>query len=370
MGSSNKRLSRFFKIDAEKFKKGRRDSIIIIDIIMLFLVVVNLSAILFDWTFGFEWVRGLWKAILPTFERWYGNNIHPYASQYDLIFVAIFVGELIIRWIIAIYKKTYEKWFFYPFIHWYDVLGCIPLNGAFRLLRLLRVFSLFYRLQRLGVIDVTTTYIFKKSAKYLDIIVEEISDRVVIKVLDGLQDEIQTGSPIVEQVAREVLLPKSEIISAWVSERVSDAITISYSNHQMELQHYFQGLVANAVRNNKEIDNIRLIPGFGKIVSNMLDSAISDITFNIVDQIMDDLQNAKNKRGIDDVTQAIFTQFLAQHNGEGIKVSLLTGVINDVIESVKTQVKIKQWQITHQNESKVDDLSLQTFMDAARNVEP
>ena len=48
--------------------------------------------------------------------------------------------------------------------------------------------------------------------------------------------------------------------------------------------------------------------------------------------------------------------------------SLFTGVISEVIESIKTQVKIKQWQIAHQNESKVNDLSLQAFMDAARNV--
>ncbi|MBK7504145.1 MAG: ion transporter [Bacteroidetes bacterium] len=368
MASSNKKLARFFKIDAEKFKNSRRDGIIIVDIIMLFLVVCNLSAILFDWTFSFDWVQGIWKSIFPRFEQWYSAFIHPYANQFDLIFVAIFVVELLLRWFIAIYKKTYEKWFFYPFIHWYDVLGCIPLSGGFRLLRLLRIFSLFYRLQRLGVIDVTTTYLFKKGAKYLDIIVEEVSDRVVVKVLDGVQDEIQTGSPMVEKVAREVLLPKSEIISAWISERVSDAITISYSNHQNELREYVQGLVANAVKSNKEIDNIRLVPGIGKLVSNMLDSAISDITFNIVDQIMDDLENAKNKRGIDEVTSAIISQFLTQEKEDGLKVSLFTGVISEVIESIKTQVKIKQWQIAHQNESKVNDLSLQAFMDAARNV--
>lgn len=82
-------------------------------------------------------------------------------------------------------------------------------------------------------------------------------------------------------------------------------------------------MVANAVKSNKEIDNIRLVPGIGKLVSNMLDSAISDITFNIVDQIMDDLENAKNKRGIDEVTSAIISQLLTQERNNGLKVSLL-----------------------------------------------
>lgn len=364
MPISKQKISRFFKIDKTKFNNGKRDSIIIVDIIMLLLVLFNLSSILFDYTFGLPWINHLWQIVTPNFHQWYSVDVHPFAVQFDLLFVAIFLAELTIRWSIAIIKKTYEKWFFYPFIHWYDVLGCIPLNGTFRLLRLLRIFSLFYRLQRLGVIDVTSTYVFKKASKYLDIIVEEVSDRVVIKVLDGVQDEIQTGSPIVEKVAREVLLPKSEIISTWVAERVSDAITITYAEHKKELHAYVEELVKNAVQNNKEIDNIRLVPGVGRIISNMLDSAISDISFSVVDQIMEDLENTKNKRGIDDITNAILNQFLNQEQAN--QVSLFTGVIDEVIELIKEQVKIKQWKKTHDLEKEINQLTLQSFVDAAR----
>lgn len=62
-----------------------------------------------------------------------------------MIFVSIFIAELLIRWMVTIHQKTYHKWFFYPVIHWFDVLGCIPV-GSFRWLRLLRVFSILYRL--------------------------------------------------------------------------------------------------------------------------------------------------------------------------------------------------------------------------------
>ncbi|MEZ5021997.1 MAG: hypothetical protein R2728_01825 [Chitinophagales bacterium] len=90
---------------------------------------------------------------------WQGNP--PQFLYYDLVFVGIFVLELSVRWTIAIFRNTYAKWFFYPFIHWYDVLGCIPLS-SFRALRLLRVFSMFYRLNRLGIIDMRSTYILSK----------------------------------------------------------------------------------------------------------------------------------------------------------------------------------------------------------------
>ena len=52
----------------------------------------------------------------------------------------------------AIRKQTYPRWYFYPFLHWYDLLGCIPI-GSFRMLRLLRLISLTIRLQKMGIID-------------------------------------------------------------------------------------------------------------------------------------------------------------------------------------------------------------------------
>lgn len=343
MGKS--KLYRIFKIDLEKIRRSKNSSIIAVDLFMLLLVAINLGGIIFDWAWSWHFFSGLWKKIIPGFYNWYQHYIHPNTNLIDLIFVSVFVAELLLRWLWAIYKKTYFRWFYYPFIHWYDVLGCIPLNGTFRLFRLLRVFGLFYRLQRLGVIDITKTFIFKQVAKYTDIFVEEISDRVVVKVLDGVQDEMQTGNPIVEKVTREVLLPKSEIISEWLSERVSNAITLTYTQHQTELHQYVKDLITRAVKENREVENIKLIPGVGKIIANTLDHAISDITFNVVDNMMDDLEKSKNKRGIEEITTAVMHSILYAKDGEGIKVSMITGVANQVIEVVKAQVKEKQWKL-------------------------
>lgn len=351
MSVKKSKLYRIFKIDVEKIRRSENSSIITVDFFMLFLVAVNLGGIIFDWAWGWNFFSGLWKHFIPGFYHWYEQYIHPNTNIIDLVFVTIFVIELSLRWLWAIYKKTYFRWFYYPFIHWYDVLGCIPLNGTFRLFRLLRIFGLFYRLQRLGVIDITKTFIYEQSAKYLDIIIEEISDRVVVKVLDGVQDEIQTGNPIVEKVTREVLIPKSEIISEWLSERVSNAITLTYTQHQTELHQYVKDLITRAVKENREVENIKLIPGVGKLIANTLDHAISDITFNVVDNMMEDLEKAKNKRGIEEITTAVMNSILFSKEGEGIKVSMITGVANEVIEVVKSQVKEKQWKL------KVPDVS-------------
>lgn len=34
--------------------------------------------------------------------------------------------ELLVRWAIAIINKHHKRWFFFPFIHWYEILAIIP----------------------------------------------------------------------------------------------------------------------------------------------------------------------------------------------------------------------------------------------------
>ncbi|MDV7396135.1 hypothetical protein RZS08_32380, partial [Arthrospira platensis SPKY1] len=119
----------------------------------------------------------------------YAEQIHTNFVAYDLVFVAIFLTEFVVRWIIAVHRNTYHRWFFYPFVHWYDLLGCIPV-GSFRWLRLLRVISIVYRLQKYQIIDISNLYIVRFVRKYLNVLLEELSDRIVLNVLDGVQDEI------------------------------------------------------------------------------------------------------------------------------------------------------------------------------------
>ena len=68
-------------------------------------------------------------------------EVHENFALYDLAFIAVFLSEFCIRWVAAIIRQTYMRWYFFPFIHWYDLIGCIPLGGA-RIFRFLRIFSI------------------------------------------------------------------------------------------------------------------------------------------------------------------------------------------------------------------------------------
>ena len=52
----------------------------------------------------------------------------------DLPFLLIFTFEFNIRWLLAVRRRTYPRWFIFPIFHWYDLLGIVPLP-QFRVFR-------------------------------------------------------------------------------------------------------------------------------------------------------------------------------------------------------------------------------------------
>lgn len=221
----------------QNLKKSKEGLLFIVDLFMLFLVFINIVWIIFDTLFISEVFQNGLSSISPDFTQFYKTQIHSSFPTYDMMFVAVFLTEFVFRWGLAIYRRTYHSWFFYPFIYWYDLLGCIPV-GSMRWLRILRVFSIFYRLHKYKIMDFSQTYVSKVAKKYLNIVVEEVSDRVVINVLNGVQNEIKSGSPVVERISKEVLSPHKEVISKWVSLRINDLNSSVYSPRREEFKAY------------------------------------------------------------------------------------------------------------------------------------
>lgn len=349
--SSKNVIQRFFTVDNSKFKNARQQRLLLVDIFMLILVVINLFFFLFQYSFGFKTFNSLILWLSPIFHRYYTENIYPNFEIIDLCFVAVFLLELSIRWGLAIYRKTYEKWFFYPFVHWYDTLGCIPMSGALKFLRLFRVFSMLYRFQRLGIVDYTSTFVYRTFLKYLNILVEEVSDRVVANVIETAQREVQKDNPLAEKIVKEVLKPQEEILVDFASKTVSSAVTGTYYNRREELNIYLRSVITKAVDENREVKTIALIPGVGKPITQLLDSAIHNITFNVIDNIMEDLAKNRDNDAIRYIIDNILDSLEHKDSIEESQLkSMAKTIIIDVLEMIKQQVLIKEWKAKEMEE--------------------
>jgi hypothetical protein len=315
---------------------------------MIWLLLINLSLILFDWLFASQVIKDSLREHIPVFFYWYDRNIHANFLIIDLYFVSIFLIEFIFQWILVVIKKRYHRWFFYLFIHWYDLLGCIPV-GSFRFIRILRVFSILVRLHKLKIIDIRNWYIYEKFTKYLNIATEEISDRVVINVIEDIQDEIRRGNPLTQQVINTVIKPHKETIVMWLSQRLQGITKDTHDIYDKDIQNYVEHLIQDAVERNQEINTIEQIPILGRIIADNLEKAISDIVFNVIDNIIRDLASTKNRVVIENITDRTIDTMLAEIEDEKIG-NIAKDVLLQALDLMKVQVSVQQWEIKDMEE--------------------
>lgn len=317
---------------------------IIVDIGMILLVCVNLALILFDGLFHIGMFRDLLASLSPGFHDLYRDTVHANFLLIDLCFVAVYLTEFSIRWVLAIVNRTHHRWFFFPFVRWYDLLGCIPI-GAFRWLRILRIISLLHRLQRIGLIDLSQTYIGQTVIKYYSILVEEISDRVVINVLNGAQDEIRLGSPLFHRIESDVLRPRQDAIVGVIARRVANAVAQSHQHFQQPLADYLMHLTDEAILRTSNGRRLAAIPVAGPRAINLLKDNIREIGVALLDQLADDI-SAENNR---DALKDIINELIEAGTGDGEHLNeLIRDTIIDVLDQVKTQVAVKKWQDNYQ----------------------
>jgi hypothetical protein len=313
-----------------------------IDLLMMMLLMANLALIIFDWFFRQDWFRNLIEEHSEGFFLFYATNIHHHFFEIDLAFIAVFLTEFVIRWAIAIYFKTYHKWFFYPFIHWYDLVGCIPI-GSLRFARLFRVFSILYRFQKIGFIDLKKTYVFRQLKFYYDVLVEEISDRVVVNVLSGVQDEIRDGGPVIDRIIDEIILPRKMVIVDWISHRVQLAVHESYHLRRQEIRDYVDNTIGEAISNSREVGSIEQIPVAGKLITQTLGSGISSIVYNVIDGLIRDIGSEDNKILIEEMLDIAIDTVENEEKDIQLNAIAIESFIG-ILEIVKDQVKVKKWK--------------------------
>ena len=312
---------------------------------MMVLLIANLTLIIVEWLYVRDVLREWLAANLPTLEQWYGTHIHEHFYTIDLAFIAVFLVEFIVRWGLSIARREHYRWWWYPIIRWYDVLGCVPLS-AMRFLRVLRVVAMVVRLQQMGVIDLRRSFVYQRGLKYYRILEEEITDRVVLRVLSGMQAEIQSGAPVLDRIVHETVLPRRPALVAWLSERIRQAAEDTYQERKTELRTYIATLVDEAVDQNKELRRLALVPVVGKPAAGAIESAIGDITFNVVDGLVRNFSAPDGHEAIDELTEVILEILL--HNTEnGLLNQAAADIAVESLEHIKAQVAVKQWRIRH-----------------------
>lgn len=309
------------------------------DIAVITLVSANLFLILFDTLFIVEPIRAGLDNVSPEFTEWYDQRIHSRFQEIDLAFVGLLLCDVIAGWIYAAVQGLYARWWIYPFARWYDVLGCIPLSG-FRLLRVLRVISILFRLQRMGLIDVRRWGVYRVFMRYYGIVMEELSDRVVENVLTSVQDEVRSGaSQLPKRIVNEVVIPRRQMIAAAIATRWGETSAELYADNREALSDYLDTLITGALENHPAAKQLERIPGLGNSITDALGRTIANINQDVMDELIAGFQSPRFEALIDDMLGSIL-EAQSHHQPE----EAATGpVMIEILELLKEQVRHKRW---------------------------
>ncbi|MDT0594116.1 ion transporter [Glaciecola petra] len=325
-----------------KLKSSHEGPWLIVDLFMLFLLVVNLCWLLFDGLFATGAFKALLSSLSPSIVEAYAP-VHENFLLYDLAFIAIFLAEFCVRWVAAVVRKIYTRWYFFPFIHWYDLVGCIPLGGA-RVFRFLRIFSILYRLQKFEIIDIRNTAVYRFITFYYNVFVEELSDRIVVKVLSDAQKDIAAGSPLIEDIGSKVIASRLPILTQWVSSvMVHVGESIEQNKHAESVINHVHTSVSKAVRENPQVASLKLVPVLGNTIERTLEQSVTDIVTKSIINLLKDATPEK----IDDFIEHGLGRFSSEDHMLDQEVLL---IVNECIELIKQHVSQKRWKETFQED--------------------
>ena len=280
------------KFSKKRLHESHETTWFFLDFLMLGLLVINLAFIIFDSLYLTDYFKAALDFISPAITEFY-QPVHRNFIFFDLVFIAVVFTEFCLRWVVSIRRKEYLRWYFFPFIHWYDLVGCIPLGGA-RIFRFLRIFSILYRLHKYQIIDLTSMKVFKFVTFYYDVFIEELSDRIVVKVLSDAQKDLRGGSPLLDEISSKVLATRKETLSEWVSAILVHAgSSIEDEGTGLMIRDHVKDSVSKAIRGNSEISRLKLVPILGNSIESTLEAAVADIVIQSVVHLLKDMSPQK-----------------------------------------------------------------------------
>lgn len=261
----------------------------------------------------------------------------------DLPFLVLFWIEFSVRWIHALRHRTYARWFFFPIFNWYDVLGLIPV-AVFRPFRLLRAVSMYMRLQRSELSSVGKD-IFTRTVLYLsNIITEEVSDRVAIRILSEFHEEIEEGTH--SRIASSVIEPRKHEIENVVAAQIRQTLTNEETLNRLRdlvrlnLEHAVDD--SEALR-SVPLPNVVLKPAVRAVGEVILDATLEtvDATFN----------SPEGEDAVREVAAAVIGDVF---HGPGLAQleALVKEITLQVLEHMMDVVQVKKWALPEDQEKR------------------
>jgi hypothetical protein len=270
------------------------------------------------------------------FSREYGRDGRPQDHFWlvDLPFLLIFVVEFLVRWGLAIRRRTYPRWFLFPIFHWYDVLGMIPTKHL-RIFRLFRIAAIYVRLRRSALSSIGSD-VFTRLGEYLyGIVAEEVSDMVALRILAEFQEEIRDGTHM--RIINKTIAPRREQIESLLARQVQATLARDEIHHRMRA--VARASVEEAAHRSRSLANLPLSDAVLRPIVLAVGRTIVD---DLSEALHDSIKSDEGSRAVQGVVRRIADD-LAQEPLRTEVETLARTIALEILEEMKGAVRVKKW---------------------------
>lgn len=313
------------------------------DIAMMLIIMIDLAILTVDSLLMSDFMAtlGYWLGFSAILQQ-YAQNTHPTFSLVSGLFTIFLIIELLVRWGIVIVQKKHYRWFFFPFVHWYEVIGCFP---QLRALRLLRAIVIGYRLHEMGYQVLPKNWL--KTAKfYYHVILEEISDRVILMAIDNIRHELaNTNGHLVQNIINKHREEIETVLIELLNKEVSPLLQSSNglpAKFISPLAEQVSLAIEKSFSQTPELHRLlRLIPIAGGMIESQIVSISQKIGQNITVNTASYLTQSDN---LNQIYQEIAKGLSDIDTTSPTLEKLVSSIIHESLNAISEQVKIQQWK--------------------------
>jgi hypothetical protein len=311
------------------------------DIFMMVLIIINLICLSGNALLMSDFGGWLFNFIhLPELLQFYRTALRPWVIITESWFTSFLVIELLARWVIAVIGQHHKRWFFFPFIHWYEILSIIP---QLRFLRLLRAGAIGYNLHQHGYKVIPDVW-YRRAKFYYHMVLEELTSRIVLTVLDGIKRELSTSTTH-KKLIEDLVAHHREMFATALADILQESLGKELQAQRIMIAENVGDIVNRAIEDTPELTQLlRLIPIVGGRIEQQIQSIGQrlgeNITLGLIEPFAHGHKNEKNLAYLEISNKISQIQF---ENNTHVE-KLVESAVFESLEAIRQQVKIKQWQ--------------------------
>ena len=198
------------------------------------------------------------------------------------------------------------------------------------------------------IVDLQKIYFVKKIIKIVNIIIEEVSDRVVLNVLRGIRTDFAEGRPISKAIMSDVVEPQKDKVIDLFFTKFADVSTDTYKEYQDDLKEYIQQKARDAVKNNRELNKLTAMPVIGTSIRGIIEKSVANTAYETVSGVISDIASEKGAEVLKNITSKISDMVfkdMEEQLGEIVK-----NVVVSSLDLIEKETNVKQWRIDEIND--------------------